>query len=106
MNIKKGDILVAKDNFTMDETGSDVPIDGSRNRHTLLYVFQHSICLTKDKHYEVIRIDYGTEIVFVNDAGNQDFFIEDGEDGDVHNYRNFFYTLKEVREMKLKELGV
>ena len=82
--MKKGDILVAKDNFTVKQTGGDMMISSFGDN-----------CLTKNKHYEIIRISKD-EVYILNDLDYRDFFI--------HNWKFFFHTLKELREIKLKEL--
>ena len=102
--IKKGDILVAKGNFTVEQTGSD--------KYPNLNLSE--ISLTKNKHYKIIWVSVEDsitdEIYFINDLGDRDVFIYEDESElvggklDEHNYRNFFYTLKELRKIKLKEL--
>jgi hypothetical protein len=93
--IKIGDILVAKDNYTTLETGAELKYRGDNSK----------ICLTKDKHYEIILI-FVDEVYITNDFGDKDFFNMDRNADDIHHWKSFFYTLKEFRQIKLKELGV
>ena len=94
---KTGDILIAKDDFFYE----DVRPSKQAGHYIGVKV------LTKGKKYEVVNTDNFVEddepfFEIINDMDDIDDYYYEGK----IDYRNFFWTLNEVRELKLLELGI
>ena len=78
---KKGEILVAKRNS----------------------IYSYKDCLTERKQYKIEKVLNLTLVI--TDDDHKKWYLVCVED-DAYYYGNFFYTKKELRDIKLKEIGI